>query len=77
MVLLEMLEAIIKLVRLILRNKGIIDDSYKPIKEESEEAFRQSQEKKKQLTNKMMSYLTKARDELGQLLQKRKRRNVE
>jgi hypothetical protein len=42
-----MIEAVFKLVRLVLRNKGFIEDQYEPIDGEAEEAARKSQEKKK------------------------------
>ena len=61
-VVVEMLEALWRLVRLVLRNKNVIDDSYDQIEDSSEVVAEKALEKRKQMTNKMMSFLSKARD---------------
>ena len=54
----ELLEALLKLIRLVLRNKGVIEDKYEPLEEVTEQMV----EKRKEMTNKMISFLSKARN---------------
>jgi hypothetical protein len=70
---LEILEALLKLGRLILRNKGMISDEYEPLGRDPEQLEEAVVQKKKEVTNRMLSFLSKARNELGQLLKTRKK----
>lgn len=60
--LIEMGEALFKLIRLILRNKGVINASYEPLEGRPEEVTEEMVQKRKELQNKMISFLSKARN---------------
>lgn len=72
----EIGEALFKSVRLILRNKGVISAPYEPLESRTEEVTEEAAQKRKELQNKMISFLSKARNELGELMNRRKSKQI-